>query len=217
MPEVGALSNALYTRYAKLCESFPVEIVDLDRSTHIKSHAQAPYKMYHDLRLLANGNLSPGSLAIGRIYLFDWKKFFGQELLYKQVMWLLRTSGTKQQSWIAPTSRSKHDILIATRLDQLTLHESDTPNGALVESQTKLVNGIKNKTNEAKEYLRTSTITELAGSLHLAGLIAYGEEIFKHVERDGFISEQGDDGLKMGLVGFLRCTWATATVAISSN
>jgi hypothetical protein len=175
-----------------------VGIVDLSRRNRLRYQARARYEMYCCLERLVQGKYPPGSLAIGRTYMFSWKNFYGDEPLYQQVSWLLRAAGAEQQSWIVPTPIPKPhvDPLIPILLDSPTSGDTDISDGDLVECRSKLVIQIRRRRGEIGECLRASRGTEMAASLRLAGLVAYGGMIQKALEEDVFLSQDGRDRLK---------------------
>lgn len=193
------VSLTLSARYNDPFKSISVGFGDLERSERIMHNAKAHLDMYHWFRRLAQGSRSPGSLALSRIYLFNWKEFFTKEPLYKQVTWLLEMSGTKQASWIAPKSRLDDDDVVlsnlTTKFNELTFDDGKEPIGGVVGNRIKLIESMRRITNKAKEYLHKSSITELAVSLQIAGLVAYGGDLLEIFDKDGYITEKGDGGL----------------------
>lgn len=196
-------SQALSERYDESYRSHPIEFADLDGLEQTESRALAFHRMYKWLTLLARGKCNPGSLALGRIKLFNWAEFFSLSPLSKQVVWLLNTRGTDQSSWITPESYPTHNetkLSLARLLKELKSQKGTSNQGDLVQIRRQLVARIKERTLVAEQCLRDTSIAGLAESLDFASTLAFYKEFIVRFDKDGYILGVGQDGVRMDVL-----------------
>jgi hypothetical protein len=195
---------ALSEPYDDLHKRYPVGFADRSRLERIEDSALAFYGMYQWLRLLAQGKCNPGSLALGRITLFNWTKFFKHAPLFNQVIWLLNARGVDQRSWISPKSGGRHTektkLSLAGILKELRLQKGPLAARNLDKMRGLLVDEIKERTPVVEECLRKTSVFDLAESLNFASMLAFYGEFVKSFDEDGYIfgSEQG--GVRMDVL-----------------